>query len=53
MKIDKTDVQKALGTVLLIASAVGAFIDVFDKDKKEKEFEELKKAVADLQSKKD
>ena len=53
MNIKGSDVKKVLSTVLLVVSAVGAFTDVFEKDKKAKEFEEMKKAIADLQNKND
>ena len=46
------NVKKVISTVVLVASAVSAFTDVFAKDKQAKEFEDLKKAVADLQNKK-
>lgn len=55
MKIsDKT--KNIFSTAFLIASAVGAFINVFEDDRKEKEFEalkqdseEMKKAISELQ----
>lgn len=53
MKIDSSKAKKVFGSVVLVMTAIGAFADVFLKDQKEKEFEAMKKAIADLQSKKD
>ena len=56
MKIDNVNlekVKKVFSGVMLVVTAITAFADVFDKDRKDKEFEAMKKAIADLQSKKD
>lgn len=48
MKADK--IKKVFSTVLLIGTAVGAAINVFTEDRKDKEFEALKKTVEELKA---
>lgn len=47
-KFDKDSAKKIFSGAMLLISAIGAFSDVIVKDKKEKEFEALKKAVEEL-----
>ena len=45
-------IKKIGGTALLILTAIGAAMDVFDADKKNKDFEEMKKRLEKLESQK-
>lgn len=45
-------IKKVFNTVVLVATAVGAAVNVFTNDKKDKEFEEMKKQLAELTGKK-
>lgn len=47
-KFNKEQVKKIFSGALLLATAIGAFSDVFDKDRKDREFEEMKKAIKEL-----
>lgn len=49
MNLDKF--KKVFSTVVLVATAVSAFANVFDQDRKDKELEALKKTVAELKEK--
>lgn len=49
VKIDKDSVKKIVNGAVLLISAIGAFSDVIVKDKKDKEFEAMKKAIEELQ----
>ena len=51
--MDKTKLKAVFSTGMLVLTAIGAFADVLAKDKKEKEFQEMKKALAELQKKED
>lgn len=44
-------VKSILGGAVLLVSAIGAFVDVFEKDRKDKAFETMKKDVEALKSK--
>lgn len=46
MKFDKA--RKVFSTIILIGTAVGAFLEVFESDRKDKEFEQMKKEFAEL-----
>lgn len=51
MNFNKDNIKTVLGTVALVGSAIAAVVDVFDKDRKEKEYKELKATVAKLKAK--
>lgn len=53
MAINWIAVKKAFGAGMLLITAITAASDVFEKDRKDKEFEAMKKDIADLKSKKD
>ena len=44
-------IKKIFNTVVLVTTAVGAAVNVFTNDKKDKEFEQLKKTVEELKNK--
>lgn len=44
-------VKKICSTIVLVGTAIGSFIGVFAEDKRNKEFEEMKKAIEELQKK--
>lgn len=46
MKFGK--VKKIFSTVLLVGTAIGAAVNVFESDRKDKEFEQMKKQLAEL-----
>lgn len=52
MNIRGSDVKRVLGVVVTAVSAVSAFMGVFAEKQQAKEFEEMKKAIADLQKEK-
>lgn len=43
--------KSILGGAVLLVSAIGAFVDVFEKDRKDKAFETMKKDIEALKSK--
>ena len=45
-------IKKFGGTALLVLTAISAAMDVFNADKKEKEFEQMKKTLEELKSQK-
>ena len=47
-KIDKNSVNKIFSGAVLLITALGAFSEVFDKDRKDKELEQLKADVKAL-----
>lgn len=47
-KINKDSVKKIFSGAILLITAVAAFGDVFDKDRKDKEFEQMKKDIKEL-----
>ena len=49
--MNKKNAQKIFSTILLIGTAVSAAVNVFVEDKKDKEFESMKKAIEELQQK--
>lgn len=53
MAINWIAVKKVFGAGVLLISAITAASEVFEKDRKEKEFEAMKKDIAELKSKKD
>lgn len=44
-------IKKICSTIVLVGTAVGSFIGVFAEDKRNKEFEEMKKAIEELRKK--
>lgn len=42
------NIKKIFNTVVLVTTAVGAAVNVFTNDKKDKEFEQMKKQLAEL-----
>lgn len=49
--MDMSKLKKIGGTALLVLTAFSAAMDVINADKKEKEFEAMKKAIEELKSK--
>lgn len=47
-KINKDSVKKIFSGAVLLITALGAFSEVFDKDRKDKELEQLKADVKAL-----
>lgn len=49
-KIDPK-VKKVCGTLMLIGTAISSVVSVFDENRRNKEFEDMKKAIEELQKK--
>lgn len=47
-KINKNSVEKIFSGAILMITAVAAFGEVFVKDRKDKEFEQMKKDIKEL-----
>lgn len=46
--MNSVTIKKVFNTLVLIGTAVGAVVNVFNNDKKDKEFEQMKKQLAEL-----